>query len=258
MNPNACRVVLRARDPFEVFDLTLRLARERWRTFAALLGWTVAPWVVVAAVVAWFTDGHWALLLLPLVLATPIQAPFTLAAGRLLFTEELSQREVLGALWERLGTLVGTWFLGMGAWLASSLTCGLALPPVLAWLCYLTETALLERVSLSRCLRRSMRLSGAHMGIAFAAAGSRFFFTAWFALLGELTGHAVVNWVLQLGEPFGSMWEGQVTPYLVAGILLAQPVHAVYRLLLYVDIRTRVEGWDLQVALRAVNLEATS
>ena len=68
-------------------------------------------------------------------------------------------------------------------------------------------------------------------------------------------GHGIVEFLLQLGRPFGSLSNGEVTPYAVAGVLLAQPLIALYRLLLYVDVRTRLEGWDLQVSLRALGME---
>ena len=58
----------------------------------------------------------------------------------------------------------------------------------------------------------------------------------------------------QRGRPLPSALEGVATPWLTAGILASHPVWALWRLLLYVDVRTRVEGWDLQVGLRAAGL----
>jgi hypothetical protein len=76
----------------------------------------------------------------------------------------------------------------------------------------------------------------------------------WFAVTAEAVGQGLVSGVLQLGTPFGDVLLGEVTPFLILGILLSHPVYAIYRLLLYVDVRTRVEGWDLQVGLRAAGL----
>ena len=68
-------------------------------------------------------------------------------------------------------------------------------------------------------------------------------------------GQLIVAQGLQLGQPFGSAMDLQVTPYLLFGMLAVQPLHALYRLLLYIDVRTRVEGWDLQVAFRGAAIE---
>jgi hypothetical protein len=121
-------------------------------------------------------------------------------------------------------------------------------------LAYMTETALLERVAVSRGISRTMRLAGARPSNALVTALSWWLLTAWFALVGEAAGQGLVGFVLQLGQPFGELAVDHVTPYVLGGVLVAQPLHAVYRLLLYVDVRTRLEGWDLQVALRAAGM----
>ena len=75
----------------------------------------------------------------------------------------------------------------------------------------------------------------------------------WAAIAAEALGQNLVGFVFQLGAPFGSAPE-DITPYLLAGLLVGRSLFAVYRLLLYVDVRTRVEGWDLQVQLRAAGM----
>ncbi|MFT4624164.1 MAG: hypothetical protein ACI8PZ_002823 [Myxococcota bacterium] len=255
MNPNLCRVVLRPRGPLEVFDLTVQLIRDRWRPLARLTLLMVGlPWLLVCVPLCWLTDGHLALLAIPLVAVPLVQAPFTLLGGRLLFADELSVRDVLGDLVGRGGGLVwSTLMLALG-WLISIAVCGILLPVVQPGLLYLPETALLERVPARRGINRSVRLAGGHAGIALVGAGAWWFLLLWGALVGEATGQAVVGFLLQLGEPLGAATSGQVTPWMLGGMLLVQPLHALYRLMLYVDVRTRVEGWDLQVGLRAAGL----
>lgn len=255
MNPHLCRIVLRPRDPLEVFDLSVRFVRERWRPILRLTAVTVGPIWLLCAIASWWFEGHWGLLAVPFVLAAPLQAPFTVLSGRLLFADQVRVRSVLWEVLTRLPALIAAWIAGAVGWLfAAGVSCGILLPVTQAGLLYLTEAALLERVGPQRGLSRSMRLAAGHSGISFLGAMSWWFLVAWMGFVGELTGQFVVGSVLQMGQPFGAMLEGWVTPWLLGGLLLAQPAHAIYRLLLYVDVRTRVEGWDLQVALRAAGL----
>ncbi len=254
MNPNLCRVVLRPRSPLEVFDLTTQLVRARWRPLAWMTVLTVlVPWLVLLPV-CWLVDSSPALLAAPLLLSTLVQAPFTLLGGRLLFSEEVQVRQVLGALWSRSAGLAwSTSTIALG-WCVALLSCGVLLPVLQPGLLYLPETALLERVPMRRGVNRSVRLAGGHAGTALTGAGAWWVLTIWGAVVGEATGQALIAFLFQLGEPFGSAMAGDVTPWMIGGILLAQPLHALYRLLLYVDVRTRIEGWDLQVGLRAAGL----
>jgi hypothetical protein len=119
-----------------------------------------------------------------------------------------------------------------------------------------TEAALLERIGAGRGLRRSVRLAAHATMHAIAATLGWGALTAWGAIVGEAAGQSIVSFVLQLGTPFGTAMDGRATPWLLAGMLVVQPLYAVWRLLLYVDARTRAEGWDLQVALRAAGLAA--
>ncbi len=253
MNPHLCRVVLRPRGPLEVFDLAVRLLRVNAGVYLRLVAVVVLPLVVAAGVACVLLDGHLGLLLVPLALAPLLQAPATLLTGRLLFADEVRVRDVLWEVARRAG---GVAFVAVCTWGSALLGCG-----VLSWLtgtpvAWVTEATLLEQVGASRGLQRSFGLSLAHLGVSLSAVLGWWGLTAWGAVVGEAAGQAVVGTVLQLGSPFGTATELVVTPYLLAGALLAQPIYAVYRLLLYVDARTRVEGWDLQVALRASALAA--
>ena len=254
MNPNLCRVALRPRNPLEVFDLTWVFVRENQAPLTLLVALTVLPpWLLVAPLAWWFEGQPWvALLVLPFL--TPIQAPFTVLGGRLLFAVDVSVGDVLRALPESLGRLMGAWFVMLATWTVSVLTCMTMFVPAMAATTYVAETALLERVPIGRGVQRSMRLAGANPAIALFAQFGRLFLTVWCAAVAEGFGQVLFSTTLQLGEPFGNALSGDVTPFLLLGVLVAQPIHALYRLLLYVDVRTRVEGWDLQVGLRAAGI----
>lgn len=254
MNPNLCWIVLRPRGRLEVFDLGWRFLRETWPTQVRMLAVVWLPAAVLAFPLCWFAGGDPLSLLWPVLLAPWLQAPFTVLSGRLLFDRNVAVGAVLRETLSRWQAFVASQLVAAAGWIVGAALCLYGLVPSQMALLYLPETTLLERVDISRATSRSMRLAGGHVGTALVGVAARWGLAAWFGIVGEFTGQALFTWVLQLGAPFGSLENGDVTPFLVAGLLLSQPVHAVYRLLLYVDVRTRNEGWDLQVGLRAAGL----
>jgi hypothetical protein len=255
VNPHLCRIVLRPRGPLEVFDLALALLRTHPGPFLALIGWAVVPATLLLSLLCWTTDGSLLLAFAPCLLAPVIHAPATVLAGRILFSEDATLKEALSELGGRLVPLALAWGQIAVTTLGVLLTCGLLilLSPAVAWV---TETALLERIGAARGLRRSVRLASHAAMHALAAAVGWVAITIWGGIVGEASGQGIVSFVLQLGTPFGALTEGQATPWLLAGMLVVQPIYAVWRLLLYIDARTRAEGWDLQVGLRAAGLHA--
>ena len=254
MNPNQCTVVLRPRSPFEVFDLVLLYLRANHRPLLRLWALVVLPPWVMLALPCWWFEGHWAILFLVPVVLPLLQGPFTVLGGHLLFDHDLGALEAL-----RRGWAPSVLAAGLGNTALSGLvvlfSCGFG---AVAWLpvtLFVPESLLLERVSLGRAIQRSRVLGMGHPGAALVGVFSRLWLTLWGALVAELGGQLIVANGLQLGEPFGSAMQLQVTPFLLFGLLAMQPLHALYRLLLYIDVRTRVEGWDLQVAFRSAVLE---
>lgn len=254
MNPNQCRVVLRPRSALEVFDLTVIFIRVNARLFLRLGAFVVLPPALAFVPLCWVLEGIPVLLFAPILLVPFIQAPFTLAGGTLLFQESVTVGEVARQTWRALGPLASRVMIGGIGVVMGVCTFGYGLLMLMPALLYLSETALLERVGVERTLKRALRLAGGNLLTAMAGAAAHVFLTVWLALVCEAAGEVLLATTLQLGQPFGSLYTGQVTPFLLFGMLAAQPLHAIYRLLLYVDVRTRIEGWDLQVSLRAAGI----
>lgn len=238
-----------------MFDLSLSLLRAHPEPFLKLWALTVVPAIGVAGVLTLgFGQG-----LLVLVLATflhpLIHAPFTLLAGRLLFADGVRVRDVLREMVGHLGRPMAAWLYPSGALVLGggcSVVGALLTVPATV---FAGEAALLEGGG--RTLGRAMRLASSNPGNAVAAMGAWACLTVWGMLVGEGLGQAVVGFVMQLGTPLGALVQGEVTVFMVVGSLAVQPLVALYKLLLYVDVRTRVEGWDLQVGLRAARLGAS-
>ena len=256
MNLHLCRVALRPRGPLEVFDLGLALLQAHPGVFFRMALLWVLPVAALGSALALLGYGSVAVWSLPVLFAL-VQAPVTLLTGRLLFAEGVRVRDVLRELARSPVSFGAAWLWQTGALALGLLCVGVGAMVSVPATIYVAEAALLEKVGALSSLRRSSRLASANLGNALVASVAWVGLSVWGALTAEAAGQSIVGFVLQFGAPFGALQEGDVTPFVVFGLVAAQPLFAVYKLLLYVDTRTRVEGWDLQVGLRAAGLGGT-
>lgn len=68
-----------------------------------------------------------------------------------------------------------------------------------------------------------------------------------FVLGAEVMGQSAFSFVLQFGEPVGNLFDQGGSAFALFGFFVSVPVIACARFLKYIDIRTRREGWDVQL-----------
>lgn len=256
MNLSKASVVLRPRTVSEVMDLACMWVGSRaFGMMLRLSAITLLP--VFAVVLACRYALDWepvALWLLALTLVTPLQGVFTIAAGRMLFAEELTVRDVLRQLGRRLSAYLGALFVSR-IYMALLAWTVVGLPVIWLRMMYVHEACLLEMASGVEATKRSTRLVGGRSSGAFQSLMVLALAQIGCVVAAEFLGHGLIDGVLQLGKPFGSLWKNAFSPYALLGLLASVPYIAVARYLFYIDTRTRSDGWDIQVRFFAVAAE---
>lgn len=253
MNLEGARVVLRPRTPSEIFDLGFRfcaaLALPLYLRLAAIV---LLPCLAVCAYVHAISDGQWPLVWTCAIgLAALAQSVFTVAASRLLFAAKPGVLPILGHSLRRLPALFGalllhTILLTLGACVAIGAFF------VWVWHTFLYEAVLLEQQGPLSALRRASALVKHKFGAALITCTASTVVVALGILSGELLLGGLVEWVLQLGKPFGDLWEDGGSAYALIGFFAALPLVATARFLAYIDGRTRQDGWDIQLRFMAI------
>lgn len=252
MNLADARVVLRPRGVGEIFDLSLRwqatVARGLYLRLAAL---TLLPAALVCYALVAFGDSSWfAAWALAAVLASILHGLFTLAASRLMFEQEVRTGAVLREFVQRTPAYLGALAV---TGLFYALACLLAFLVPFVWLrtSVVREAVLLERAPALAALRRSKAVSerstGSALGILLAQAtliGLSIFYAD--ALAGML-----FEFFLQMSHPLAELNGGGSLAGLL-GLFAAVPLVATLRFFFYIDARTRLDGWDLQLSFSAL------
>jgi hypothetical protein len=250
LNLGSANVVLRPRTTLESVDLTLlfltRLGGRRYLGLCTLLLPAFGACVLCKFVFDWSWPALW---LLAVPLGVWLQGIFTLAAGDLMFSDQLDPRAVLRRFWAGFGVYTGLMFVTrVGMALAAST---LVLWPW-AWMRYtfLPEALLLEGLPSSRAAARAARLMEGNVDQRFALFITTLLMFGAGVLGAQVLGEAIVHDTLQLQLPWGDLLSDGGSLYAIVGWFAALPVATTLRFLRYIDARTRADAWDVQVRLQ--------
>lgn len=251
MNVLEARVALRERTLLDVVDLSLRFVMSHLGAYArvslaVLLPGFLGSWAI-AAYFGWIWGWTGAVLL-----GMVASAPFTALASRLVFAPRVGTgdalRIALGSLarmiacrlMQILGVTTGViFFVVPGTWVA-----------MLFFL--VSEVVVLEQASVGTAVTRLGRLLAGHSGQILMALLALNALTVAAVFLGDIVGRAVLEDLLQVKAPV-SLFEAGGSPLGLLGFWLALPVLTTSRLFVYLDLRTRREGWDIQTRFAAIS-----
>jgi len=259
MNLEGARVVLRPRTQSEIFDLAFRYCAALALPLYLRLGAVVLlPCLLICGYVHTLTNGEWPLTwALALLLGGFAQGVFTIAASRLLFEAKPRALGVLLTALRRLPALFGALLLhGIMLCLGVFVLVGTFF--VWVWHTYLYEAVLLEQQGPISAMRRAPALIKHKFGAALATCIGGACVIVLGVLSAEFLLGSIVDWVLQLGKPFGTLKEDGGSPYALIGFFAALPLVATARFLSYIDGRTRQDGWDIQLRFMSIAAADTS
>jgi hypothetical protein len=242
-------IQIRERSFLDLLDLALVVVRSRPATLGLTAALGIAPF---AALNAWMmSDPEFppVLLFVLLLIEAPwATAPLTIVLGGLMFGARPSTGRVLATLGRSLPSM----FLFQGLVRGLLMITGFFYPLVPARLGFANEVILLERERW-RVVRRCGRLSDQRGGEFFArwlaqlAFGGLFVVAFWLGT-GSLS-HALIGREVTWDEPG---WRDLFGARTQCALWLAVAFFAVARFLMYIDQRIRLEGWEVELRLRAV------
>jgi hypothetical protein len=254
MNLLAARVVLRPRSLAEVLDLAVPFCLAGRRTLGRLALLVLGPALAICAGLRWGAGSPWASVwLVGVVLADIVAGVFTCAAGELLFRDdrECSATAILGRYARRLPRALAS-LLVCRVLLVLSSALVVTLPMVALRLLFTREVVLLEEAGPFAAISRSHRLVKFHLGSGLGLLAALVLGPALFVVGAEQLGQGIVDSVLQLGAPVGRLYAEGGSLFALIGFFVSVPVLAMARFLAYIDLRTRKEGWDIQLRFAAL------
>jgi len=238
-------VQIRERTPVDLLDLALVVVRRKSGPLglAALVG--IAPFAVLNA---WLFDSDpefppFIALTLWMLEAPLATAPLTVVLGGLMFGQRPTAGKVFASVFRGAFPLLvvhGIFRFVLFFWLTSRLA-------------FANEVILLERGKWWKILGRGRDLASGRGGELFLLCLFQVILTYLFALafytgttaIGETMIAEEVTWDMPEGSGLGG-WLFQLP------IWLATAFFAVVRFLAYIDQRIRLEGWEVELRLRAI------
>jgi hypothetical protein len=256
VNILAARVAFRERPLVDVIDLSLRFVVVHAKDYAKVALAVLVPGVLASwaasSVFGWIFG--W---IVAITIASLLTVPFTLLASRLVFEEVPRTRDVLIAAARELPGILAVRVLTF-----LLLTLGLTVLVVPAFwfgavLFFLDEVKLLERAPLTPAFARAQRLATSSLGGALMAHLLLLVLRVVAVALADVAGRAVIGELLQFRPPEAAFSAGGSVLALL-GLFLTVPFFATARFFVYLDVRTRSEGWDVQTRFAALAARAAA
>jgi hypothetical protein len=250
MDLKLARVALRERSILEVLDLAVVfVSRHRAAYLRTMLVACVPPYVV-ACLFGIYAGWQWAWAT-AILLGAAAQAPFTILASRLVFEGEVKARDAVTTALRAMPRVVVVRIVQLVGTVAA--LAALFVPGVLAAsaMLFVSEALLLERASVGAALGRSRRIAATRFEVAIGGVFTFAVVVVGAVLLGDVAGRSVVSEVLEFRAP-SSIFEAGGGWLPMLGFWLVVPFLATARFFLYLDFRTRSEGWDVQTRFAAI------
>jgi hypothetical protein len=248
------RVALRERSLVDVIDLTVRFCVRHLRAFALVAAVVIVPGFVLSWGVAW-RFGWVAGWIAAIALAALADVPFLVLASRLLFDDAVPLRTVLREALRVFPRLAAARLIQLVAWVVGVVFGGLGWIYVGPIVLFLGEVAVLERTGLRVALRRARLLAAAHFGTAILTTLLVVVMIGGGVMLADLAGRELLEQVLEVRAP-ASLWIAGGSWLGLLGGWAAVPLVATARFFVYIDCRTRSEGWDIQTRFAAMAARA--
>jgi hypothetical protein len=244
------RVVLRDRTITESCDLGLRFLVSHLRAYAIVGLFVLVPAYVVSGAFMREAGPTWGWTLAVLIAITA-NVPFTMLAARLMFADNVRSSAILTSSLRALPVYVladVTRLLILGL---SLLFGGIGLIWTGPATFFLPEALLLERDGIIRAFRRAGALSSSEFAEAFFGAILLGVGTLVAPVITDIGGRAFIEALFDAAPP-EPLWESGGGWLSLAGFWLFVPVMSTIRFFIYINVRTRIEAWDVQTRFTAI------
>lgn len=249
------RVAFRDRSFLEILDLAICFLRTHAAIYARVTLVVVAPLaaITIACAQLWGVVAGFSIAFLASLAA---EVPFTVLASRLVFQDRVAARDVLRDSLRDLPRMLGMRFVWL---LAIGLASNCLLVPSLyvgATALYVSEVMLLERSGLGAAIRRSHRIATSAFGDAWAGLAAAIGLPLVAVAIAEIAGRMLLSEVLQFRPP-PPFWDTNGSAVLsLLGWFAVLPYTTTARFFVYLNSRTRAEGWDIQTRFAALAARA--